>query len=71
MKESGNLYTNKSPAAMNSSVAHEKKDVNGVNHWAYAGCNVAMFFEFSLFNNLCAWLEDHEMMIVDNGAHWA
>ena len=28
----GNLYTKKSPAAMDSSVAHEKKDVNGVNH---------------------------------------
>ena len=63
MEESGNLYTKKSPAAMNSSVAHEKTDVNGVNHWAHAGCNVAMFFEFALFKNMgCmiggAWDDD-------------
>ena len=52
MEESENLYHKKSPAAMDSSVAHEKKDVNGVNHWADTGCNVAMFFEFALFKNL-------------------
>ena len=47
-----NLYTKKSPAATNSSVAHEQKDVNKVDDRARTGCYAAVFFEFALFKNL-------------------
>ena len=48
----GNLYTKKSPAATNSSVVHEQKDVNEVDGRACTGCYAAVFFEFALFENL-------------------
>ena len=63
-----NLYTKKSPAATNSSVAHEQKDVNEVDDRARTGCNAAVFFEFALLE----WvIGDGEMVIADNGARWA
>ena len=48
----GKLYTRKSPAAANSSVAHEQRDVNEEDDRAYIRCNTAVFFEFALIENL-------------------
>ena len=48
----GNLYTKKSPSVMNSSVAHEQKNVNEVDDRACTRCNPAAFFEFAIFENL-------------------
>ena len=47
-----NLYTKKSPAATNSSAAHEQKDVNEVDDRAHTRCNTAAFPKFALFGNL-------------------
>ena len=67
-----NLYTKKSPAATNSSVPHEQKDVNEVVDRACTGCTAAVFFEFAFFKNL-GWVigSNSEMMMADNGAHRA
>ena len=70
----GNLYTKKSPAATNSSVAHEQKDVLrwAITHVQTLECNRAMFFKFALPENL-EWVISDGMRqwIVDNGTHWA
>ena len=68
----GNLYIKNLPAATNSSVPHEQKDMNEVDDIAYIRCNTAMFFEFALFENLGGcdrWTL--RWWIVYNGAHWA
>ena len=48
----GNLYPKKSPAATNSSVAHEQKDVNELDDRTRTGCDTVVFFEFALSKNL-------------------
>ena len=49
----GEFVHQKSPAATNSSIAHEQKDVNEVDDdRTRTGCNAAVFFEFALFENL-------------------
>ena len=34
-------------------------------------CNAGVFFEFALFEKLGWVISDGEMVIADNGAHWA
>ena len=48
----GEFVHQKSPAATNSSIAHEQKDMNEVEDRAHTGRHATVFFEFALFENL-------------------
>ena len=61
-----NLYTKKSPAATNSSVAHEQEDVNEADDRACTACLAAVFFEFALFENL-GWAIGSNSEMTDRG----